>query len=276
MRNLSKHFVWVLWSIFLFAAGAGPATQPDNPPNPADGFYADTLKIWASGDRNGTEQVLRQAVQSFPGDLRFRFILAADARSRFEIADADRELMYIADRGRGTELGRTALLIVALDQNIDTARNFTALDKLADKHPDDPMFLWMVAVECRSLKRTTDGIHRYAKLLTRVNPGPALVHQTYANLLDDASRSAEALPHRQLAVKMEPAGWTYDALGNTLSHLKRWDEADAAYRRSTSLAPNDAQYWSNWAWSKDQRGDKDGASSLRFRAAQAEQSQNNP
>jgi tetratricopeptide (TPR) repeat protein len=144
---------------------------------------------------------------------------------------------------------------------------------LAKENPGDPLVLWMLGVECRSCKLDEEGVKYYAQLCNLWNPGPVLVHQTYANLLDDLGRSDEALPHRKLAVKLEPAAWAYDGLGNTLTALKRWNEADEAYLNSTTRDPNDVQYWTNWACSMQQRGDEAGAARMQTEAGHAKKRQ---
>ena len=47
-----------------------------------------------------------------------------------------------------------------------------ALDAVAAAHPDDPLPLWMVAVECRQLHKNRIGIERYTRLLKTFDPGP--------------------------------------------------------------------------------------------------------
>jgi superkiller protein 3 len=110
-------------------------------------------------------------------------------------------------------------------------------------------------VQCRSFNLNEDGVYYYKKLLGMLNPGPALLHQTYANLLDELNRSAEAVPHRKLAVQLEPAGWSWQGTGNTMNKLGRWAEADAAFAEATRLDPDEARYWMNWAYSKYLRRD---------------------
>jgi tetratricopeptide (TPR) repeat protein len=106
----------------------------------------------------------------------------------------------------------------------------------------------MAGVECRTLQQNEVGAAHYARLLEQWKPGPVLVHQTYANLLDELERYDEALDQRHLAVQMEPAAWSYDGLGNTLTHLRRFDEANEAHARAVKLNPSNALYWRNWGW----------------------------
>jgi tetratricopeptide (TPR) repeat protein len=105
----------------------------------------------------------------------------------------------------------------------------------------------MMAVQCRNYDANHEGVFHYKKLYEIWNPGPVLVHQTYANLLDELERYDEALVERRKAVELEPAGWSYDGLGNTLTHLGRYDEADDAYARAIEFDPDSASHWTNWA-----------------------------
>jgi tetratricopeptide (TPR) repeat protein len=131
----------------------------------------------------------------------------------------------------------------------DVAANYGALRVLARDHRERPLLLWMLAVQCRALGRSVEGCTYYEALLAAIEPatGPVLLHQTYANLLDEAGRSSDALPERELAVRLEPAGWSYQGLGNTLLNLGRYEEAEPAFERAVALQPNRAAYWVCWA-----------------------------
>jgi tetratricopeptide (TPR) repeat protein len=121
------------------------------------------------------------------------------------------------------------------------------------------MVRWMLAVQCRNWNRNQEGADAYEVLLERWHPGPALVHQTYANLLDELKRYNDALAERYLVVAMEPAPWSYDGLGNTLQHLNRFDESCAAHEIAVRLDPTSSLYFSNWAIALNGKGDFDGA-----------------
>lgn len=83
-----------------------------------------------------------------------------------------------------------------------------------------------------------------------------LLHQTCANILaEELGRHEEAFKHREIAVRLDPKSWTYQGMGNTLTHLKRYAEADTNYTHSVEMAPGDATYLHSWAWSMRQRGD---------------------
>ena len=54
------------------------------------------------------------------------------------------------------------------------------------------------------------------------------------------------MPHRKLAVKLEPASWSYGALANTLLYLNRHAEASEAYQKTIELGSTSAINWSCW------------------------------
>ena len=95
----------------------------------------------------------------------------------------------------------------------------------------------MIAVQCRTLKRDRDGVNYYRRLCTTVHPGPILIHQTYANLLDEIGEHEEALAHREQAVKLEPEPWTYSGWANTLEQMGRHQEAGKVRRTADQLVP---------------------------------------
>jgi tetratricopeptide (TPR) repeat protein len=124
---------------------------------------------------------------------------------------------------------------------------FEILSRLCDGPEPDPMIRWMAAVQCRSWNRNAEGAEHYRKLLAVWKPGPVLVHQTYANLLDNLGRYEESLAERRQAVELEPAGWSYDGLGYTLYCLKRLEEAEEANAEAVRREPLRSSYWRNWA-----------------------------
>ena len=63
---------------------------------------------------------------------------------------------------------------------------------MVENHPADPLLRWMMAIQCRSRGDNEKGVVHFAKLLEQWSPGPVLVHQTYANLLDNLDQYEEA------------------------------------------------------------------------------------
>jgi tetratricopeptide (TPR) repeat protein len=189
-----------------------------------------------------------QSLNRSPRDQGLLFFVAACFRSRFEVDISLKAMAMVEAIDPATPEGQAAGLINSLDQRQQVKTNFDKLRALAQQHRDRPLLMWMLAVQCRSLHRTGEGIGFYKELLAAIKPrpGPVLVHQTYANLLDEFGRYEEALASRNLAVKMEPAGWSYQGLAFTLAQLKRYEEADRAYAKAVELDPDSALYWLTW------------------------------
>ncbi len=235
----------------------------------ADEVYAGAVQIWSRGDESGAAKVVDQARKSFPSDMRFVFFAATDAFAHRQVDDADALFTTVAGAIPNEPYGRAATCVLNLDTATEVDANLKLLDDLTSGHPDDPILLWVVAAQYGAFQRDNPGAQRYAKLLTLVDPGPGIVQESYADILDHMNRPADALPHRLLAVKLSPSGSSFTGLGNTMTRLKRWREADAAYQQATKLEPNRAANWRAWADSKTARGNFLAAPSLMDRADQA-------
>jgi tetratricopeptide (TPR) repeat protein len=231
------------------------------------GCYKQAIDLLSAGKQSDAEQVVFAGLKAQP-DLKTAFFLAVLIRSRFEVVAADELFGKVVKADPNSLEGQTAARVVAVDSDQDTESNFAALDKLASDHPNDPLILWMVGVECRQLHKNRIGIDRYQKLLEIFDPGPVLVHQTYGNLLLDDGQAQAALAQYDIAIKMEPAPWDYNCRGNALMCLQRYDDADAAYKQSTELDPDYELAWMNWAKLCDARGDTQGAAEKRAKLAE--------
>ncbi|HVU90069.1 MAG TPA: tetratricopeptide repeat protein [Pirellulales bacterium] len=273
---------------------SAPADQAAVPPND-EGFEARFLALLSAGKQGEAERLLGTELNRYPaalqlvdflrrGDFKaahdhkmknFRairpaqralFLRAACLRSRFDKEIAFQTFTAVLMCGRRTPSSRCAEAMLELDSEqlhkgppADVDRAFADFEKLADRYPDDVIVRWMLAVQCRTWDRNELGVIAFKKILERWHPGPAIVHQTYANLLDNLGRYDEALPERRLAVALSPAWWTYDGLGNTLDNLSRFAEADAAHAIATRMNPQRALNWSNWAESLNGLGKFDEA-----------------
>jgi tetratricopeptide (TPR) repeat protein len=200
------------------------------------------------------ENQLTAAAVRFQDKQRLFFLMGACQRSRFDIEGARPWFIiaYIAKK-QSTE-GQCALHVLRLDflrtRRLDAKtvnKEFAGFAKLADDNPDDTVIRWMVAVQCRNWNRNKEGIQHYQKILQKWDPGPILVHQTFANVLDEEKRHDEALVERRKAVEMEPASWSYDGLANTLCQMGRYQESNEAHKEAIRLDPKNSLYWSNWA-----------------------------
>lgn len=187
------------------------------------------------------------------------FLMACCLRSRFMVDDSSPIFKAITEQNGDSVEGQCAIHILYLDNGRDVEKHFEALRKLADDNPDDMMLRWMVAVQCRALDKNEEGVRQYKILLEKWNPGPVLVHQTYANLLDELRRYDEALVERRKAVELDPTSWSYQGLANTLAAMKKFDEANKAYAKAVELAPDDSASWRSWAWGLQRQGNFDEA-----------------
>jgi TolA-binding protein len=241
-------------------AAAQSTTEPtESPTLTATQVYRDALETLSSGDQRGAETILRQAVQTFPRDSRLVFFAAACMRSQWNLSTAALYFRRVGQLDPDGIWGKASNVILDLDGASEQKdKELKALDELSQANLDEPLLMWMVAVECRQQNSNELGVQRYATLLKQWKPGPAMAHQTYANMLDELHRYPDSLLERRLAVQLEPASWTYESLGNTLSQLGNWKEADAAYQAASERSPMSAEVWENWTWSMKARGDKHG------------------
>ncbi|MGC4044476.1 MAG: tetratricopeptide repeat protein [Armatimonas sp.] len=210
--------------------------------------YDQIFLAWSAGNQTEAERMLREAARKYGSELRLAFFAALLVRSRFDIQGAAPILAFVANRAPGTRQGLAAQYMLAIDQRRNVPQSFAALGKLAmETRPVEPLIVWLYAIAARTLRQNRPGIAAYTLLLKHVKVGSALIHQTFANLLDGDKRYAEALPHRQLAVKLEPAPWSYDGLAMTLYRLRRFDESlkifEKAAPKSGSTFP---LIWNHW------------------------------
>lgn len=220
-------------------------TQPSLSPAKIE---ARVLKLLNEGRQSDAEELLETEAKVHRDNQRVVFLRACCLRSRFLVSEAAAVFSAVADMGRNSITGQCAVHILALDAEKDVEKHFDALRELVDRNPNDIMFLWMIAVQCRAYDRNEEGLAHYAKIFEQWNPGPVLVHQTYGNLLHQLHRYEEALVERRKAVELEPAGWSYQGLGNTLASLNRFAEANQAYVKSVEYSPSHAAYWRSWGW----------------------------
>jgi tetratricopeptide (TPR) repeat protein len=230
------------------------------------------MDLLSAGKQSDAEQLIFTRAKAQPSK-RIMFFAAVLVRSRFEVRSADKIFRAVRKYDPDSLEGLVSGLVTDIDAGKDTDGNFIKLNELANTHDDDPLVLWMSAVECRQLNKIRIGIKRYAKLLKAFDPGPALMHQTYGNLLLEDHQADKALEQYDIAIKMEPASWDYNCRGNALMALNRLDEAAAAYQKATELNPNDTLPWENWALLCDRQGDTAGAAAKRAKLAELEAKQ---
>ncbi len=220
----------------------------------SSGAASNALALLSSGDQAGAEKLVSAALSDTPTDQQLTFYTAALLRSRFLVREADTAFLQTASLGSSSLYGRVSMLVVALDQGDDVSSKFTELHSIVEQNGTDLMLRWLLAMECRtfaydrgtSLNARAEyfhtGVEQFRQILGQWSPGPVLVHQTFANLLDDLGLHGEALPHRYLAVQQEPRDWSFQGLWLTLYSMERYQEARVSIERAIQYAPANASY----------------------------------
>lgn len=224
--------------------------------------YEAVIGELSAGRQGEAEAVLNVFVGIHTNDQRLAFAQAVCTRSRFNTQQADGQFRRVFAMDPRTVEGNCARYVLDLDDHNHVDDNFKGLHLLAADNPDNPLFHWMIGIQCRDYYRHTNrkdrspaGAQAYQRVLELFDVGPVLVHQTYANILsEELEQNEEALAHRRIAVRLDPKAWSYDGLANTLTAMKMYDEANQTYAKSTELDPNYARYWLNWAGSLYSQG----------------------
>jgi tetratricopeptide (TPR) repeat protein len=236
---------------------------PSATKNSSSSAYDTALDLLKKGKQDQAEETLDAAVRQDDQNQRLVFFMGVCARSRWMKKEAWPIFAYTAKLHPGTPEGRCAALMLAIDTEKEYTNSFAALEGVHKKYPQDPLILWTTAIACRELGRrgapriySEKGAEYYSELLKMMDPGPVLLHQTCANILsEELGRHEEALKHREIAVRLEPAPWSYQGMANTLTRLKRYDEADINYKKSVEMSDNNPGYIGSWAWSMCERND---------------------
>jgi tetratricopeptide (TPR) repeat protein len=218
----------------------------------AEQFYNKMFTAWSNGDQKKTEELMAEAAQKYKKDIRFAFFAAALIRCNFEVEEALPIFKAIA-KAPPSRQQKAAEYMVALDTGIgidtiaDFRKTFDGLGKLALKQsPEDPIVIWLFGIACRTYHQSKSGVLAYTTLMKHLKVGTAIVHQTFANHLVDEKRYEEALPHRRLAVKLQPTGWTYDGLANTLFKLGKKEESEKIRKEAAVKYGDYPLFWINW------------------------------
>ncbi len=221
----SSSALWGAWAFCfcLTAIAAEPATRPAPEQSrplpslrdvlllPPDQACQTVLTIWAEGNQIAAETYLGWLVGRHPQHQRLAFFRAACMRSRFDVQSALPMFQEVARADPGSPEGRCTAAILALDSGRDLEANFKTLLELVKANAQDPLIVWMLAVQCRARNRNEEGVAAYRELLKLVPVGSSLVHQTFANVLDETKQYEEALKHREIVVRQEPRGGAFMA-----------------------------------------------------------------
>lgn len=147
-----------------------------------------------------------------------------------------------------------------------------AYQSLLVVHPDHPDFRLGLALSLTQLDRASEAIPHYHTVL-RLDPDNAVAIAALVGLGAIETRTGESRLRHVLAQQPnEPALW--QSLGQSLSQQQRWSEAQEAFFRAHTLAPESPDIAHNLAVSLDQLGQRTAA--LRFYQIAVNLSQRTP
>ncbi|MEI6035811.1 MAG: ankyrin repeat domain-containing protein [Verrucomicrobiae bacterium] len=222
----------------------------------------DALGLLAAGDQLAAEARLAGEARKNPENGDAGFLAAVLTRSRFDRTGSAPVFLKTLARNPDSLEGKVSACILGIDISKDegTALYFyNALLVLSRQNPRSIPTRWMAAVMARTLTRGKTfklsgevrkrilqcGIREYEAVLDLMapGPGPVLVHQTMANLLDDAQGYDAAWKHREIAIKMERAPWSLHAAADTLLKLERAADALPLVQEAISMRPDAPNYY---------------------------------
>ncbi len=219
------------------------------------------LRFMAEGSQEKAEIHLRELLKANPEDAEGIFLSAVAARSRFDIEESAqgfaKVLCFKPESPEG--LASACILGIDLSDNEATALYyFNALLMVCEQNPQSVPIHWMAGVMARTLTNENGknlspevrsrilqcGIREYETVLALMAPcpGPVLVHQTLANLLDDTENYDRAGRHREVAVGMERKPWSLHAAAFTLLKLGKDREAWELIKEAVAMEPGKASY----------------------------------
>jgi ankyrin repeat protein len=220
---------------------------------------SEAMRLLSAGDQKQAEATVLVALKREAGDPDLLFLAAVLERSRFDVAGAAPIFARTMQLSPSSPEGLASACILGVDLSRDQRSAlyyFNALLIVSRQNPDSVPIHWMAAVMTRQLtkndrfhlssdihKRILEcGIREYEKVLALMapQPGPVLIHQTMANLLDDVQGYDAAQVHREAALKMERRPWSLQAAADTLTRLDRPAEAVALMNECIAMRPNDA------------------------------------
>jgi len=223
--------------------------------------YDEAMELLSKGRQKDAEALVEKASETHPDYQRLLFLKGVLERSRFNTSAANRSFAQTYVLGKETVPGRVAAVVSTMDMDLMVEAGFESLRGLIAEHPDEILIRWLFAIECRAHgMHPGEAAEQYENILREWEVAPVLVHQTYANILTEAlNRPADALEHRWLAAELEPKGWTYQGLANTLKTLGHYEEANEVYAKLLEISPGEADFWRQWGTCLFHMGDYAGA-----------------
>lgn len=240
MLGLRPPFL-ILLCVSVFCLGNGTSVASNTE---LEGQVQQVVALMADGKQKAAEDEIDRLLKRYPESVSLVFFKGACLRSRFQVGESVGPFLWTIKSAPDSAEGLAAACILGIDFSDDTETALAYLSGLAAVQRDYPGAFpvqWMSAVMTRSLttensryipagQRTgilSYGVRQYDALLKRMAPlpGPVLVHQTYANILDSLMAFDEALVHRKQALAMERRPWSLDGMADTLRALARYGEA---------------------------------------------------
>jgi tetratricopeptide (TPR) repeat protein len=215
----------------------------------AEQFYNKMFTAWSNGDQQQVDKMIEEGVK-YLKEVRFVFFAATCIRCNFDVEEALPIYKAIA-KAPSSRQQKAAEYMVMLDTRRGTDdeinKSFNDLRKLAmEQTPQDPIVIWLFGIACRTYNQSKSGVLAYTALMKHLKVGTAIVHQTFANHLDEEKRYVESLPHRRLAVKLQPTGWTYDGLASTLWRLGKREESLKVREEAAVKHGEYPLFWMSW------------------------------
>lgn len=223
----------------------------------------EAMRLLAAGDQKQAESTVLAALRRDLQDPELLFLAAVLERSRFDVSGAAPIFLKTMELSPDSPEGLASACIVGVDLSRDqwsALYYFNALLIVGRQNPDSIPIRWMAAVMARQLTKARQfdlspdirkrilecGIVEYEKVLALMapQPGPVLVHQTMANLLDDVEGYDASQIHREAALKMERRPWSLQAAAYTLIKLDRAEEAVALMNECIAMRPDDPNDYS--------------------------------
>lgn len=226
------------------------------------GVPLEVFRLLSQGDQRAAEEKLDEALSENPQDRDSAFLHALCARSRFNREGAlPGFVVQLTSRPRSPE-GQASACVIGMDLASDEATAlyfYNALLIVARQNSDSIPIRWLAAIMARSLIRDEDynlpeemrkrirlcGIGEYQAVLKLMSPGegPALLHQTLANLLNDSKGYDVAWKHREITLMLERMPWSLHAAAVTLKGMGRYEEAADLLREAINQGPVRPAYY---------------------------------
>jgi Flp pilus assembly protein TadD len=231
-----------------------------NPTNSA-AIHLHGLVRQRAADLEQAERLLRKSIALDARNPEFRTNLATLLRERGRLQDAEHELRAALNAAPAFKAARIALARTLND--LTRHREAEAEGRtLVASDASDPIAWSTLAMALRDQNRLNEAEQAYRQAI-RARPTYGAAHHNLGSVLSRLDRAEEALACLDRAEALGIKGFELAFnRGRALLSAYRLDEAEAAFERATTLAPNDPEAHVNLARIRFMRGDPDFARSL--------------